>query len=431
MKKLLPILFTLMLLLGSIHLPSYQVHAATTTTIKVKGTFHNAAANEAVRLVNSERAQLGLGQLKLDADLTNTAKQRAAEIAVDFDYSHMRPNGTSYRTVGNKVFVEIICAIYGQSASSAVSVWRNSSIHYNAYTTPSYAIAGAASFTQGGLTYWVMHFGFNPVKPLGSQPKTQEKVMSVKVLKSKLDYNVYYCNTLGAGQTYDITVYGRNKNLGSSYKIEGLKLKYASTNTKVLKVNSAGRMYGIKSGKAKLKITGAIEKTYNVEVYSYYKPKFALDGGSLDAYQAREYTSYLSLRKATKKGYFFKGWYKDSKYKNKTTCIYFGEVDKVYAKWSKVKVGKVNNPSISFNQSTSKLTLKYSKVDKADGYQVYYATDASFKNAQKAIFTKGSYTTPKLTKGKTYYVKVRAYRLDSTGNRVYGAFSKTLKKKVS
>ena len=74
MKKLLPILFTLMLLLGSIHLPSYQVHAATTTTIKVKGTFHNAAANEAVRLVNSERAQLGLGQLKLDADLTNTAK---------------------------------------------------------------------------------------------------------------------------------------------------------------------------------------------------------------------------------------------------------------------------------------------------------------------------------------------------------------------
>ena len=142
MKKLLPILFTLMLLLGSIHLPSYQVHAATTTTIKVKGTFHNAAANEAVRLVNSERAQLGLGQLKLDADLTNTAKQRAAEIAVDFDYSHMRPNGTSYRTVGNKVFVEIICAIYGQSASSAVSVWRNSSILYNAYTTPSYAIAG-------------------------------------------------------------------------------------------------------------------------------------------------------------------------------------------------------------------------------------------------------------------------------------------------
>ena len=190
-------------------------------------------------------------------------------------------------------------------------------------------------------------------------------------------------------------------------------------------------MYGIKSGKAKLKITGAIEKTYNVEVYSYYKPKFALDGGSLDAYQAREYTSYLPLRKATKKGYFFKGWYKDSKYKNKITCIYFGEVDKVYAKWSKVKVGKVNNPSISFNQSTSKLTLKYSKVDKADGYQVYYATDASFKNAQKAIFTKGSYTTPKLTKGKTYYVKVRAYRLDSTGNRVYGAFSKTLKKKVS
>ena len=35
-----------------------------------------------------------------------------------------------------------------------------------------------------------------------------------------------------------------------------------------------------------------------------------------------------------------------------------------------------------------------------------------------------------LEKGKTYYVKVRAYQTDSTGKAVYGSYSKVISVKI-
>ena len=40
-------------------------------------------------------------------------------------------------------------------------------------------------------------------------------------------------------------------------------------------------------------------------------------------------------------------------------------------------------------------------------------------------------TLSKLSKGKNYYVKVRAYKKDSTGAKVYGSFSGAKKVKIS
>lgn len=43
---------------------------------------------------------------------------------------------------------------------------------------------------------------------------------------------------------------------------------------------------------------------------------------------------------------------------------------------------------------------------------------------------KTSYTIKKLKKGKTYYVKVRAYKLDKQNNKAYGPYSKVKKLKI-
>ena len=43
---------------------------------------------------------------------------------------------------------------------------------------------------------------------------------------------------------------------------------------------------------------------------------------------------------------------------------------------------------------------------------------------------KSTTKTLKLKKGTTYYVKVRAYAVDSTGNKVYGKYSKATKIKL-
>ena len=54
------------------------------------------------------------------------------------------------------------------------------------------------------------------------------------------------------------------------------------------------------------------------------------------------------------------------------------------------------------------------------------------KGAVKKVTVTGtSKTLSKLSKGKNYYVKVRAYKKDSTGAKVYGSFSGAKKVKIS
>ena len=98
----------------------------------------------------------------------------------------------------------------------------------------------------------------------------------------------------------------------------------------------------------------------------------------------------------------------------------------VTAKWTKVTVGKATITSAK--AASKKITVKYKKVSGAKGYEVSYSKKKNFKKSATTTKTvkKTKYTTKKLAKG-TYYVKVRAYKVDSTGNNVYG---KAVTKKV-
>lgn len=64
------------------------------------------------------------------------------------------------------------------------------------------------------------------------------------------------------------------------------------------------------------------------------------------------------------------------------------------------------------NSGKKKMTVKWEKVDGAAGYELQYARDKSFKSGVTKKTLKasaGSASYSKLTKGKTYYVRVRAY----------------------
>lgn len=63
----------------------------------------------------------------------------------------------------------------------------------------------------------------------------------------------------------------------------------------------------------------------------------------------------------------------------------------------------------------------------ADGYQLCCADNAKFKKATKQLAKKTSLTVKKLKAGKEYFVKVRAYKVDSTGKKVYGKYSPVMK----
>ncbi len=74
------------------------------------------------------------------------------------------------------------------------------------------------------------------------------------------------------------------------------------------------------------------------------------------------------------------------------------------------------------SRTTTSVELKYSKIEKATGYQIYRATkqDGLYK---KIKTTKSlTYKDTGVTSGKSYYYKVRAYK-NTSGKNYYGSFS--------
>ena len=163
---------------------------------------------------------------------------------------------------------------------------------------------------------------------------------------------------------------------------------------------------------------------------SVYTIEYVLKGGTISTTVVDKYDGTYSIRlpKAVKKGYNFLGWYENGK---KVTVLTKGSSGhKVYtAKWEKVtKPSKLTLSSVK-NVKTKKITVKLKKkISGAVGYEMVYATNKKFtKNVKKVRFTSTSKTVKNLKKGKTYYVKVRAYKTDSTNSKVYGSYSKVSK----
>ncbi len=91
--------------------------------------------------------------------------------------------------------------------------------------------------------------------------------------------------------------------------------------------------------------------------------------------------------------------------------------------------GKVKNVALK-RPKTKTIKVSWTKVAGAKGYQVRYATNSSFKNS-KTTTTSNRYKTLKsLKKGKYYWVKVRAYKVNTNGKKSYGTYSAVKKIKV-
>lgn len=93
---------------------------------------------------------------------------------------------------------------------------------------------------------------------------------------------------------------------------------------------------------------------------------------------------------------------------------------------------KPGTPTLTVTAGTKKATLKWNKQTGATGYVVYMATSKNGKYSKIATL-KGnsavSYTKTGLTKGKTYYFKVVAYK--AVGNTtLYGSYSSVKAAKI-
>ncbi|MGN0293711.1 MAG: fibronectin type III domain-containing protein [Lachnospiraceae bacterium] len=99
------------------------------------------------------------------------------------------------------------------------------------------------------------------------------------------------------------------------------------------------------------------------------------------------------------------------------------------SKESSVKtIYRLTRPTISSltNSASKKMTVKWNRNTKATGYQIQYSKSSSFSSGVTTVKVSGNSTVKKtiasLTKGKKYYVRVRAYRTVS-GITYYSSWS--------
>ena len=97
----------------------------------------------------------------------------------------------------------------------------------------------------------------------------------------------------------------------------------------------------------------------------------------------------------------------------KSNTVVVGKVKLIFAK--NIKKGKI------------KATWK--KLTNVSGYQIQYASNKKFKKAKRKTVKSTSVTIKKLKKKKTYFVRVRAYKL-ADGKKVYGKWSSVKKVKI-
>lgn len=162
---------------------------------------------------------------------------------------------------------------------------------------------------------------------------------------------------------------------------------------------------------------------------------FDANGGSVDT----DHKSLMSeelygpLPTPVRSGYRFNGWFTAPNGGTQilpTTVVTTKTDTTLYASWSRVNVSQPSKPSAKNGKAKQiKITLKQAK--NAEGYQIQYAKNKSMKSARIKNTKKLTTTISKLSRGKVYYIRVRAYRTDSTGAKVYGPWSSKMKVRVA
>lgn len=160
----------------------------------------------------------------------------------------------------------------------------------------------------------------------------------------------------------------------------------------------------------------------NATHYRIYKYNSTSGNYDYVATTSKNYTKLSNLTTATKFKYRIRALVKDG--------------DNEYLSEEYAYVTTMTKPAKAGIKSISSKTKKYAtialkSINLADGYEITYSTSKSFKNAKTATVSKSKLKTTikKLTSGKKYYFKARAYR-KFEGKKIYGKYSSVKTKKI-
>lgn len=159
----------------------------------------------------------------------------------------------------------------------------------------------------------------------------------------------------------------------------------------------------------------------NVDGYEVYRA--TSKNGTYSLRTTRSSTSYTNTGLTTGKTYY----YKVRAYKEVDGEKIYGDFSGAVS--SKPMLSSTTAKASSASYRSNKVT--WNNVPEASGYEVYRATsETGAYSLRKTVTSKSSlsYTNTGLTTGKTYYYKVKAYRLVD-GKKVYSSYSDVVSSK--
>lgn len=440
------------------------VAAADEFSMSISVTEYCDTANELLGYINAERVRVGAQPLVIDADLQEAAMQRSAEGA--FVGGHKRPGSDweNFFTIDptGKLRSENYYSGSGDryGAYTIYNAWKTSEGHYKNMINPLWKAIGLGITDR--CSYIVFGYGENLKQTTISG--THQKMRTVTGLRMsqcsfKPPYSNGTCIYAGNGK------YEFKKNMEPLYLrvwdsgtvINGNELSMfniQSLTPDIATVSSDGYITANKSGmvtlRATLKSNPALTTTSTFTIELPQKepeePEEPIkERNFLVKVKIGSYTYTGKAIKPKVKVYWWDEnddpvpWiygYKVSYSHNKAvgtakikvqgTGIY---KDLKGTATFTIKPRKVQGVSAKSSKK-KQLTVKWKKDVSVQGYEVQYSTSKKFKNDKiKKIAgkSKTGVTLKKLKSGKTYYMRLRSYKV-SDGRKLYSAWSS--KKKV-
>lgn len=190
-----------------------------TGTFYVEGEINNTYADEVLSKLNTLRAGLGVGELKMNSVLCDIAAQRAAEIAVNF--SHERPDGRDcftfyipeWEAVGENI------AIGHRTPDEVMKGWTESEGHYLNMIDDDYTEVGIACFkSSNNYLCWVQYFAKCPsfeVTKSGTETKRFKIIADAEHVNLVPSSENYHFSGSDSDARFSFDIYNVNK--GFSY----------------------------------------------------------------------------------------------------------------------------------------------------------------------------------------------------------------------
>jgi len=297
----------------------------------------------------------------------------------------------------------------------------------NNVANPAIYVQGSAAITlksptRTGYTFsgWYSDSGY---KTKVSKIKTDSN-KDVK-LYAKWTPNQYTIKFAKNGATSGNMKAMKNCKYGTSHKLTANAYKrkgysFSGWNTKA---DGTGTAYKNKASVKNLTVTnGKTITLYAQWKKDSYKITYKLNGGKNNKSNPAIYTvtSAVTLKKPTRTGYTFAGWYSDNKYKNKVNKISKGSTGKkiLYAKWTP------NKYTIKFNGNGATGGKMKNMLNRKYGTSYKLTANAYQKKGYK--FT--GWNTKKNGKGKAYKNKASVKNLVSTNGGTITLYAQWKKK---